>query len=126
MKAIRVMALGALILIASAITASAQGMGGQQGQAGGRRPDRLLDNMMLTDAQKVRIESITKKYQPDMQAIYLAMNSGDRIDARQKMVALREKMQPEVRAVLTPDQQAIFDKNAAEQKSRMYQLTRQM
>ena len=124
MKAIRIVALGALFLVAGALTARAQGGASQQGQ-GGRRPDRLLDNMMLTESQKAKIEGITRKYQPEMQAIYDSMNGGDRTEARTKMVALRDRMQPEIRAVLTPDQQAIFDKNAAEQKARMDQMLRQ-
>ncbi|MDB4878984.1 MAG: hypothetical protein JWL60_430 [Gemmatimonadetes bacterium] len=125
MKAIRIVALGALLLVAGALTARAQGGASQQGQ-GGRRPERLLDNMMLTESQKAKIESITRKYQPEMQAIYESMNGGaDRSEARTKMVALRDRMQPEIRAVLTPDQQAIFDKNAAEQKARLEQMMRQ-
>ena len=39
-----------------------------------------------------------------------------------KMQALRDKMSPEVRAILTADQQAVYDKNVAEQKARMEQL----
>lgn len=125
MKAIRVVALGALLLAVGAVAARAQGGGSPQGQAG-RRPDRLLDNMMLTESQKSKIEGITRKYQPEMQAIVESMNGGgDRGDARQKMFALREKMQPEIRAVLTPDQQAIFDKNVAEQKARLDQMMKQ-
>ena len=38
------------------------------------------------------------------------------------MSALRDKMTPEIRAVLTPAQQAIYDKNVAEQKARMEQM----
>ena len=123
MKAIRVMALGALLLVAGALTAHAQG-GALQGQ--GRRSDRLLENMMLTDAQKSRIEGIMRKYQPEVQAIQESAASGaDRNEARNRFVALRDKMQPEIRAVLTPDQQSIFDKNAAELKARMEQMLRQ-
>lgn len=126
MKAIRIVALGALLLVVGAVTARAQGGGSQQGQ-GGRRPERLLDNMMLTEAQKAKIEGVMRKYQPEMLAIQESLNGGgDRNDARTRMVALREKMQPEIRAVLTPDQQAIFDKNAAEQKARLEQMMRQM
>lgn len=124
MKAIRIVALSALLLVAGALTAHAQG-GALQSQ-GARRSDRLLDNMMLTDAQKSRIEGIMRKYQPEMQAIQESAASGaDRNEARTRFVALRDKMQPEIRAVLTPDQQAIFDKNAAEQKARMDQMLRQ-
>ena len=126
MKAFRVVALGALLLAVGAVTARAQGGAAQQGQAGGRRPDRLLDNMMLTDSQKSKIESVMRKYQPEMQALYESMNNGgDRIEARQKIVALRNRMQPELRAILTPDQQVIFDKNAAEQRARIEQMMKQ-
>jgi Spy/CpxP family protein refolding chaperone len=125
MKAFRVVALGALLLAVGAISARAQSGATQQGQAG-RRPSPLLDNMMLTDAQKSKIEGVTRKYQPEMQAIFESMNSGgDRASAMQKRTALFEKMQPEIRAVLTPDQQAIFDKNAAEMKARLEQMSRQ-
>ena len=123
MKAIRVVALGALLLVAGAVSARAQGGATQQGQ--GRRPSPLLENMMLTDAQKAKIEAINKKYQPEMQAIFESMsNGGDRAEARQKRKALVEKMQPEIRAVLTPDQQAIFDKNAAALNARMEQMSK--
>ena len=125
MKAFRVVALGAFLLVAGAVVARAQSGGGQQGSAG-RRPSPLLDNMLLTDVQKSKLEGITRKYQPDMQAIYESMsNGGDRAEARQKRTALFEKMQPEIRAVLTPDQQAIFDRNAAEVRLRMDQLSKQ-
>lgn len=124
MKAFRVVALGAVLLVAGAVVARAQAGGAQQGSAG-RRPSPLLDNMLLTDMQKSKIEGITRKYQPDMQAIYESMSAGgDRADARQRRTALFEKMQPEIRAVLTPDQQAIFDRNAAEVKLRMEQVSR--
>lgn len=126
MKAFRVMALGALLLAAGAFTARAQGGAAQQGQAEGRRPDRLLDNMLLTDSQKSKLEGIIRKYQPEREAIAQSMSGGtSRADTWQKMLALRDRMQPEIRAVLTPDQQAIFDKNATEQKARMEQMMKQ-
>lgn len=125
MKAIRVVALGVLLLAVGAVSARAQDAT-QQGQANGRRADRLLDNMLLTDAQKAKIDGITRKYQPELQALRQSMSSGgDRAEGMQKWKSLVEKMQPEIRAVLTPDQQAIFDKNAAEQRARMEQMMRQ-
>ena len=125
MKAIRVVALSALLLVVGAVAAHAQAGATQQGQAG-RRPSPLLDNMMLTDAQKAKIEGIYRKYQPEMQAIAESMNGGgDRADAFRKRVSLLEKMQPEVRAVLTADQQPVFDKNVAEMRARMEQMSKQ-
>lgn len=125
MKALRVVALGALLLAAGALSARAQSGGAPNGSAG-RRPSPLLDNMLLTEVQKSRIEGITRRYQPEMEAIYESMSAGgDRADARHKRTALFDRMQPEIRAVLTPDQQAIFDRNAAEVKLRMEQVSRQ-
>lgn len=123
MKAIRVMALGALLLIAGAVTARAQSGASQQGQAG-RRPSPLLDNMMLTESQKSKIEGIQRKYQPEIQAISMSAG-GDRADAFRKRTALLEKMQPEIRSVLTADQQPVFDRNVAEMRARMEQMSKQ-
>jgi Spy/CpxP family protein refolding chaperone len=82
-----------------------------------------LNGIELTDAQKTKVEAIQAKYQPEMQAIRESMqNGGDRAEAFQKMSALRDKMTPEIRAVLTPAQQAIYDKNLADQKARMEQM----
>lgn len=126
MKAFRILALGALLVIAGAVAASAQAGGSQRGDAAGRRPDRLLNNLLLTDAQRAKVEGITRKYQPQMQAIYQSMNSGgDRGQVRQQVMALRSQMQPELRAVLTSDQQTIFDRNAAEQNARIEQMMKQ-
>ena len=50
------------------------------------------------------------------------MQGGDRAAAFTKMQAVRDKMSPEIRAVLTADQQVIYDKNLAEQKARMEQM----
>jgi Spy/CpxP family protein refolding chaperone len=47
---------------------------------------------------------------------------GDRAEAFKKIQALNDKRNPEIRAVLTPEQQTIFDKNLAEQKARMEQM----
>jgi Spy/CpxP family protein refolding chaperone len=42
-----------------------------------------------------------------------------------KSAALREKSAKDIRAILTPDQQVVFDKNMAEQKARMEQRQQQ-
>jgi Spy/CpxP family protein refolding chaperone len=43
---------------------------------------------------------------------------------RAKMDDLRTKQQAEIRAVLTAEQQVVFDKNAAEAKKRREQMQR--
>jgi Spy/CpxP family protein refolding chaperone len=127
MKAIRIAALGVALLAGSAAVASAQAgapaPAQQGGPGGGRGGNRSLNGIELTDAQKTKVAEITAKYQPDLQAIRESMQGGgDRAAAFTKMQAVRDKMNPEIRAVLTAEQQTIFDKNLAEQKARMEQM----
>ena len=127
MKAIRIAALGVALLAgsAAAATAQAQAPAQQGGPGGGGRGgfNRTMNGIELTEAQKAKVAEIQAKYQPEMQAIRDAMQGGgDRADGMAKMQALNEKRNPEIRAVLTPDQQVIFDKNLAEQKARMEQM----
>jgi Spy/CpxP family protein refolding chaperone len=127
MKALRIAALGVALLAGSSALAGAQGatpapqqQGGPGG--GGRGLGRSLAGIELTDAQKAKLTAINEKYSPEMQALRETMQSGDRAEGMKKMQSLREKMSPEVRAVLTPEQQAIYDKNLAEQKARFEQM----
>jgi Spy/CpxP family protein refolding chaperone len=127
MKAIRIAALGVALLAGSAAVASAQAgapaPAQQGGPGGGRGGNRSLNGIELTDAQKTKVAEIQAKYQPDLQAIRESMQGGgDRAAAFTKMQAVRDKMNPEIRAVLTAEQQTIFDKNLAEQKARMEQM----
>ena len=128
MKVFRIAALGVALLAGSTAIAGAQNAApapSQQGGPGGGRGgfNRTLNGIELTDAQKTKVEAIQAKYQPEMQSIRESMqNGGDRAEAFQKMSALRDKMTPEIRAVLTPAQQAIYDKNLADQKARMEQM----
>jgi hypothetical protein len=52
-------------------------------------------------------------------------NGGDRAELMKKSVALRERSSAEIRAILTADQQVVFDKHTAEMKARMEQMQRQ-
>ena len=117
MKAIRIVALVAALLVGGAAIASAQGATQQGGQ--GRR-NAQLDGIELTEAQKSKLEEIQKKYQPEMMALREEMrNGGDRAELMKKGVALRDKSSAEIRAILTPDQQVVFDKHTAEYKARL-------
>jgi Spy/CpxP family protein refolding chaperone len=123
MKAIRIAALVAALLIGGAAVASAQAAMQQGGQ--GRR-NMQLDGIELTDAQKVKLEEIQKKYQPEMMALRTEFqNGGDRAELMKKSAALRERSSAEIRAILTADQQVVFDKHTAEMKTRMEQAQRQ-
>ena len=104
--------------------------GAQMGarRAGGR--EGFGRNLNLTDAQKTQIKAIRQKYQPQntalrtqskpyMDAARAARQKGDSATARTNMDKVRQIMQggqtyrnqenADIRAILTPDQQAKWD-----------------
>jgi Spy/CpxP family protein refolding chaperone len=124
MRALRITALSAVLLIGAAAMAKAQAQ--QGGQMGGRRGGMQMNGIELTDAQKVKREEIQKKYEPEMMTLRdQMMNGGDRTELRKKFMALQDKAGAEIRAILTPDQQVVWDKNMAELKARVEQAQRQ-
>jgi periplasmic protein CpxP/Spy len=112
-----------------------QRQGGREGRGFGR-------DLNLTDAQKAQIKVIHQKYQPQNQALRdrakpfteaarAARQKGDTAAARSNMEKARQVMQggasfrtqqnAEIRAILTPDQQAKFDarqKAASERRAK--------
>ena len=121
MKAIRIAALGVALVLGSTV-ASAQGGppagAQQQGQPGrGGRGNPQLAGIELTADQQAKMAEIQAKYAPEMQAIRDLMAT-DRAGAMKKRADLNAKMQPEQRAILTAEQQAVFDKNVAAAKAR--------
>jgi Spy/CpxP family protein refolding chaperone len=87
------------------------GMGMRQGGPG-RRLQMLLNGITLTAQQQARVDSIEAKYQPQMRALF---TPGQRPDsaAQARMTDLRNSENVEIRAVLTPDQQKVFDTNVS-------------
>ncbi len=127
MKAIRIALLGTALLVGGAALVRAQGTaaGTVQGAGRGGR-NTQMNGIELTDAQKAKLDEIQKKYQPEMLALReQMMNGGDRGELMKKGMGLREKSGAEIRAILTADQQVVWDKNAAELKARMEQMQRQ-
>jgi len=145
MSSVRTLALGALMIVGVAGVSAAQSTttpptraprsGQFQGRRGGGEFGRDLN---LTDAQKAQIKTIRAKYQPQnealraqakpfMDAARAARQKGDTAAARSNMEKAHQVMQggqsfrtqenAEIRAILTPDQQAKWDarqKNMAE------------
>ena len=90
-------------------------MGGRGG-----RPNMLLvgiDSTLSAD-QKAKLAEITAKYAPEQQAIR-DMMATDREGAMKKRMELQAKTNPEIRAILSAAQQAVFDKNLEEMTKRM-------
>ena len=126
MKAVRIAAFGVALVVGSAAVASAQGAGApapqQQGGGMGRggRGNPIPSDITLSEIQKAQLDTIQKKYQPELTKIREEMQAGgDRAELMKKSAPIREKMSAEIRAILTADQQVIFDKFQADMKARM-------
>ena len=78
-----------------------------------------LQGITLTAAQQAKVDSITTKTRAQMPAMTPGTPPSDA--DRQKMMTLSQASIKEVRAVLTPDQQAIYDKNVAQMQQMMQQ-----
>lgn len=119
MKSLRIAMLGVALVVGSSVTASAQG-GGMGGGGGRGRGNMLMVGIdsTLTPDQKARIAEITAKYAPEQQAIR-DMMATDREGAMKKRMELSARTTPEIRAILSAAQQAVFDKNLEEQARRM-------
>jgi len=127
MKVIRIATLAVALCVGITSAAAAQGTEPpQQGQGemrrGGGMGGLLLKDISLTDAQKAQVKAIREKYAPlqlELRKSVQATGSPPDEATRTKMIDLQSKQAAEIRAVLTADQQATFDKNLAEMKSQM-------
>jgi len=114
-------ASGAALLLAASV-AAAQSPGGGPGGPGGfgqRRMQRLLQGITLTADQQTQVDSITARYRAQMPAF----TPGTPPDSatRQMMRELVGNEDEEIRALLTPDQQKVWDTNVTEMRNRMQQ-----
>jgi Spy/CpxP family protein refolding chaperone len=125
MKVIRIATLAATLCVGMTSVAAAQSTEPQQGQGQGeaRRGGMggtLLKDITLTDAQKAQVKAIRDKYVPQLMELRKAEQAtGTRDEAsRAKATDIMNKQAAEIRAILTADQQATFDKNLAEMKAK--------
>jgi Spy/CpxP family protein refolding chaperone len=145
MSSVRTLALGALMIVGVAGISAAQSTatppqrgtraGSQMQARKGHGGGEFGRDLNLTDAQKAQIKAIRAKYQPQNEALRAqtrplieaaraARQKGDTAAFRSNMekahqlqqgASFRAQEKAEIRAVLTPDQQAKFD---AREKSR--------
>jgi Spy/CpxP family protein refolding chaperone len=118
-RTMRWLLAAAMVLVA--VPAFAQG-----GQPGGRDPQEmqrrqneiLFKDITLTEDQTKRIDSIQTASRDAQRAL---MQGGGMQDpeTRRQMMDLRQKMLNDVRAVLTAEQQTVFDKNRETMASQM-------
>ena len=125
MKGIRTIALGLALLAGATASAQAQDAQPQGGQrrGGGMGVAPLLEGITLTAEQRTKVDSIQKAFQPKSQALREEMQGGgDRAQLMQKMQSLNTELRAAVKAVLTTEQQAAFDRNAEAVDARRRQM----
>lgn len=85
-----------------------------------------FDGITLTDEQKTKIRQLNHDYHTLMNAIRVPAKKKDEVtgltkppteQTKKKLADLESKEHAEFRALLTPEQQVIFDKNAAREKA---------
>lgn len=97
---------------------------GGQGQMAHHMPSvddqlaHLSSKLSLTDDQKPQVKTILQDQQDQMSAL-MSSNSGSRQDMHAKMRDIHEKSNAKIRAILTDDQKAKFDKMQSERRGRM-------
>ena len=118
----RIAFVGSVLLTLGAGTVMAQGgmpMGGQGGGRGQfmqRRVERLLQGITLTAAQQHQVDSIVSATSAQMPAFTPGQmpDSATRAHSR----ALMDSENAAIRALLTPDEQKIWDTNVQNQPMR--------
>ena len=113
--------VAALLGLAVAPAIAQQGPpGGRMGGPGGfaqRRMQTLLNGITLSADQQAKVDSIQKSYQPKMPAFTPGQMPDSATRARRFELMRQQDM--DIRAVLTTDQQAVWDKNVADMQARM-------
>jgi Spy/CpxP family protein refolding chaperone len=87
---------------------------GMRGEGRERMEAMLFNGITLTAAQQVQVDSIRARHRADMQGLDPRNNPDD----RQKMMQSMQTQMSEIRAVLTADQQAVFDQNVQQMRAR--------
>jgi hypothetical protein len=104
--------MAAAMFVAVTTVAKAQDAQQQGRRGGGRGPNVvaiLKDSLHVSDAVAAKADSIVKDFQSKQAPLMEAARGGD-ADARTKMMDLRKQQTEAIKALLTDDQKAAFDK----------------
>ena len=117
------LALAAAALLGAAPLALAQPGAGGQGRGAAMAQERmttaLLEGVTLTADQQARVTAVGERFRPRLDSARTEMMAARRGGTRptpermQAMRALQSEQRAALRAVLTPEQQARFDRNVA-------------
>lgn len=126
MRTVRMAVLALAMTAGMATLAEAQEgrRGGGRGMGGGANVPMLLEGITLSEAQQVKADSLVLKFAEQQQALRAEMQAGgggDREAMMARMIEIRDKQLAEIKAILTEDQHAVFDKNVETMRSRMQQ-----
>lgn len=77
-----------------------------------------MGSLELTPEQKKKLAALGERHADEGKVVGQLFQT-DPVEAMKRMVALRKKMQKEIRTVLTPEQRAIFDRNVSEMNAQM-------
>jgi hypothetical protein len=111
-KTIKMAVMAAAMFVAVTTVAKAQDAQQQGRRGGGRGPNVvaiLKDSLHVSDAVAAKADSIVKDFQSKQAPLMEAARGGD-ADARTKMMDLRKQQTEAIKALLTDDQKAAFDK----------------
>jgi len=113
--------VSALALLGSSAALAQNPSGGPAGPGGfaARRMARLMQGITLTPEQQAKVDSITARYSAQMPAFTPGVMPDSA--TRAKMRDLNERQDAEIRTLLTPDQQKVWDDNVAQMRARMQQ-----
>lgn len=100
------------------ITAVTRAQGGGQRMSPADRAKQMQTQLKLTDDQTAKITAILQTQQTKMDSVRTAAN-GDRDAMRAGMGPIRTSITAQIKAVLTPDQAAAYQKMMDEQRARM-------
>ncbi len=94
----------------------------RRGMRGGMRA-ALFEGITLTEAQQKQVDAIYSKYSEERRALRPDGRGSDRPDdaTRSKMRDLQQRQNAEVRAILSAEQQVVFDRNVTERQRRIDQ-----
>lgn len=102
------------------IAAASHAQGRMQRMSPEDRAKQLQTQLKLTDDQTAKVTAIYKVQASKMDSIRTAAN-GDRDAMRSGMMTLRQSTTTQIKALLTPDQAAAYDKMQADMRARMQQ-----
>lgn len=117
MRVIRIM-LVALVLIAAAAPVAAAQRNPLAGARGKGWSAQILTDIKLDANRQAKFDSIVAEYRPVMQAIRDGGGPQDDAAARARFQELMQEQMAEARALLTSEQQKVFDRNVARMRAR--------